>query len=337
MSEVDNLLKSIVSSTEAAKLAVEELNQNVSSPVQESNDLVQNLLQKSRQKEPEGISLLSLKNQALLSYINNLVLVALGKIERLESDENAERCSEAVERTIVQRVTLEKGVKPLERKISYQIENLVKAYNKMESRQKEVVKKDHEKDENDQESSNEIDSEEEENDDELAFRPDASALTKLASKTTGISSSSATTSSEKYKPPKISAVAPPTSLRETGSKGDKTKRLQSMEEYLQEQSDLPTAEASIGSTIVAHGRGGVKTQHDRKKEKEIQAYEESNFTRLPTAQTKKNFRQKQRDLANQFAGEDWSMFNNNDTKMSEGTSRKRKPKTSWDRVKKKHS
>lgn len=98
---------------------------------------------------------------------------------------------------------------------------------------------------------------------------------------------------------------------------------------------MPMVEASVGSTIVEHGRGGVKTQHDRKKEREIQTYEEDNFVRLPTSQTKKSFKEKQRDIRNQFAGEDWSMFNNNKDVTRQGTSRKRKATTVWDKVKKK--
>ena len=67
---------------------------------------------------------------------------------------------------------------------------------------------------------------------------------------------------------------------------------------------------------------------------EIQTYEEDNFVRLPTSQTKKSFKEKQRDIRNQFAGEDWSMFNNNKDVTRQGTSRKRKATTVWDKVKK---
>lgn len=109
-----------------------------------------------------------------------------------------------------------------------------------------------------------------------------------------------------------------------------------MEEYLAESSDLPQAESSIGATIVDHGRGGVKTSRDKQKEKEIQRYEESNFTRLPSTATKKTFKQKMAERANTFAGEDWSMFNNK-RDLKDGTSRKRKAGTAWDRVKRRHA
>ncbi|CAK9439232.1 uncharacterized protein LODBEIA_P34550 [Lodderomyces beijingensis] len=355
MSELDALLSSIISSSKATKLAVDELTETLSSASEDYPDFIHNLLEKSKQAEPEGISLLQLKNQALASYINNLALIVLSHLERLEEhgdndnsdgeNKKQDDRDEAIQRSIVQRVTLEKGVKPLERKITYQIENLVRAYNKMEAQQKAASQKaesaanlaDSELGSSHDQS--ELDSDEE---DELAYRPDASSFAKLAKQGPASTGTSSTTS-EKYKPPKISAMAPPTSTKSAaaattpGTASDKaTKRLQSMEEYLQDQSDLPMAEASIGSTIVQHGRGGVKTQHDRQKEREIQRYEEANFTRLPTTQTKKSFREKQRDLANQFAGEDWSMFSSrNDRDLSKDTSRKRKAGTSWDRAKKK--
>ncbi|CAD1812206.1 Sas10/Utp3/C1D family protein [Candida parapsilosis] len=330
MSDIDSILKSIITSTKAADAAVESLvseNAKVDHP-----GFITNLLEKSGQSEVEGISLLSLKNQALASYVNNLLLIVLGQLDRLENNGNNNLKNEAIERSIVQRVTLEKGVKPLEKKINYQIENLMKAFSKAESQDLQA-KKEQEQDsgdsddaKDDEKEDNDIDSDEE---DEMAFRPDAAALARLAPQ------ASKTSTSEKYRPPKISAMAPPTS-KDADAKTAPTQKLQSMEEYLQEQSDLPTAEASIGSTIVSHGRGGVKTQHDRKKEKEIQTYEEANFTRLPTAQTKKSFRQKQRDMANQFAGEDWSIFNK-EKDLDSGTSRKRKPTTSWDRAKRKRT
>ncbi|KAI5952627.1 hypothetical protein KGF54_003494 [Candida jiufengensis] len=330
MSNIDSILNSIITSTRSANLAVQDLINSESNV--ETPELIKNLQQKSNQSELEGISLLSLKNQSLTSYINNLALIVLGQLDRLENDDSENIRSDAITRSIVQRVTLEKGVKPLEKKLNYQIENLLKAYNKENDSYQRKQNENEEEIEENEKGEEQIDSEDE--DDELAFRPDASALAKLAPKSDLKDSKS--DSNEKYKPPKISAIAPPSSFKDSTEKPEKNQKLQSMEEYLQEQSDLPTAEASIGSTIVGHGRGGVKTSHDRKKDQEIQNYEESNFTRLPTTQTKKSFKQKQRDMANQFAGEDWSMFNgNNDKNLSSGTSRKRKATTSWDRAKKK--
>ncbi|KAG7661831.1 uncharacterized protein J8A68_004657 [[Candida] subhashii] len=347
MADVDKLLNEIITSINATKTSVEELIQTTKSTTKTHPELIDTLLSKTGTKQIEGVSLLSLKNQALASYVTNLALVVLGQIERISQDEeeNGEKHRlEAIKRTIVQRVCLEKGVKPLEKKINYQLDKMVRAYGRMEADEAKIEEKLHHKsgseDDEDEEEEGDNSEDEESEDDNLAYRPDAAALAKLAPKSTKTKSTSALTteSNEKYKPPKISAMAPPSAIRDIDAKdkSNKNRKLQSMEEYLNEQSDMPSLEASIGSTIVDHGRGGVKTQHDRNKEREIQTYEESNFIRLPQNQTKKSFKQKQRDMANQFAGEDWSIFNN-DRSISSTTSRKRKPGSVWDRVKKKRT
>lgn len=337
MSKVDTLLKEIISSTKSAEDSVKGLIAFVKGSSSQHPELVRNLLAKSN-LPLEGVSLLGLKNESLASYINNIVLVVLAHLERLEND--LDTGSSAVERSIVQRVTLEKGVKPLEKKLSYQLDKMIRAYGRMEQDEMKAEQKLSDKG---SEEAVESDSEDDSEDDELAYRPDASSLAKLTSSKTKLKPSSAAVSpsNEKYRPPKISAMAPPTAAKshdiDAHMTSSKNRKLQSMEEYLQEQSDVPMMEASVGSTIVEHGRGGVKTQHDRKKEQEIQTYEEDNFVRLPTNQTKKSFKEKQRDIRNQFAGEDWSMFNNNKDVTRQGTSRKRKATTVWDRVKKKKS
>lgn len=355
MSNIDTLLKDIITSTKSTKSSVDELVSYIQESASSHPELVENLIKKSSHTSKlEGVSLLSLKNESLVSYINNLILIVLSQLERLESNNDVdveEKKLEVVKRSIVQRVTLEKGVKPLEKKINYQLDKMVRAYGRMEQdelKAEQKLNEDKESEgegEDDDEDEEESEDDDDDEDDNLQYRPDASALAKLAptsTKSKKSSSSSTTTeeSNEKYKPPKISAMAPPTAISQKDidakSNNGKNRKVQSMEEYLQEQSDMPSVDASIGSTIIDHGRGGVKTAHDRRKEKEIQDYEENNFVRLPTNQTKKSFKEKQRDLRNQFAGEDWSMFNNKDV-TKEGTSRKRKVGTVWDRVKKKKS
>ncbi|RCK57918.1 U3 small nucleolar ribonucleoprotein LCP5 [Candida viswanathii] len=349
MSSIDTILKDIITSTKTTKTSVDDLLTHIQESSTTHPELVTNLLKKSttstsQGSKLEGVSLLSLKNESLVAYINNLIMIVMSQIERLDDDDEGteDRRLEAVKRSIVQRVTLEKGVKPLEKKINYQLDKMVRAYGRMEQDELKAEQKLNEEEEGDEESDEKEDEEDEESEDEeddnLQYRPDASTLAKLAPSSSKSRKSTTSESNEKYKPPKISAMAPPTAISQKDidakSNTGKNRKVQSMEEYLQEQSDMPTVDASIGSTIVAHGRGGVKTSHDRRKEKEIQYYEENNFVRLPTSQTKKSYKEKQRDMRNQFAGEDWSMFNNKDV-TKEGTSRKRKSGTVWDRVKKK--
>lgn len=338
---VDDLLKGIISSLETTKQAVDSILKGTDSEAEQYPMLVQNLLKKLNIDKLEGVSLLSLKNSSLLSYLNNLVLIILTHIQRLDEDAkgNTEDARlKSVENTIVQRVCLEKGIKPLEKKLNYQLDKMVRAYNRMETDESQVIKKVQEHNENKNEGDEDDDSSDEE-DDALSYRPDSAALAKMTQSNPSSKQAEAnddTESQEKYRPPKFSAMAPPKADPTAGSgKSSHTRKLQSMEEYLRENSDLPQLESSIGSTIVDNGRAGVKTSFDKNKEQQIQRYEEENFTRLPTTMTKKSYQQKQSDMVNNFAGEDWSMFNNN--RKLEETSRKRKPSSVWDKVKKRRS
>lgn len=343
---VDELLSGIVQSLGQTAKAVESADQKF---IEEGDlllpTMVKDLLAKS-QGELEGMSLLALKENALLAYVNNLAVVLLTHIERLQNGADSEKLeqikSKAVQGTVEQRACLEKGVKPLEKKLNYQLEKMVRAFHRMEEDNAKIEAKINEQVENgaagSENSSSESDSEsdsDDEDEDALSYKPDSSALAKMTKKPYKRKERESETS-EKYRPPKISAAAPPRQFDDRAGPKQHTRKLQSMEEYLAESSDLPQAESSIGSTIVDHGRGGVKTSRDKKREQEIQKYEENNFTRLPSTATKKTFKQKMAERANNFAGEDWSMFNNK-RNLKEGTSRKRKSGTTWDRVKRRQT
>lgn len=341
MSSVNELLKGIVASLEQTESAVHDVEEKYTVHEKEYiPTMIQDLVEKSS-SSLEGMSLLSLKNEALLSYVNSLVLVLLTHLERLRLDAKEEKVEaakrKAVESSVQQRVCLEKGIKPLEKKLTYQLDKTVRLFHKMEEDNARMEEKVAEAAENGEEEADSESEEEQESegsdddDDALLYRPDASALKKMAKSSLEKGKSE---SDGKYRPPKISAAAMPTKNFDDRAISAKSKRkLQSMEEYLRESSDLPQAEASIGSSILGHGRGGVKTNRDSQKEREIQRYEEANFTRLPSTATKKTHRQKMAERANTFAGEDWSMFNNRRS-LKEGTSRKRKAGTAWDRAKK---
>ncbi|RLV86524.1 U3 small nucleolar ribonucleoprotein LCP5 [Meyerozyma sp. JA9] len=319
---VDDLLQGIIDSAEATQRSVSALEKSLSTDT--VPELVQDMLKKLGQSAPEGLSLLSLKNSALLSYINQIALVTLCHLKRMHGDDVEEARNQAIENSIAQRVCLEKGVKPLEKKLNYQLEKMIGSYVKMKENEQKL-----EQSLEKNGSVEDSDSDAESDDEKLAHRPDAAALAKLSKP----KDSDTTSTKEKYRPPKISAVAPPT---KDAPVQRSNRKLQSMEEYLRESSDLPQVDQSIGTNIVDHGRGGIKTQAERKREKEIQDYEESNFIRLPSTSTKTSAKQKRHNMMNTFAGEDWSMFNNS-RDISSSTSRKRKPNSVWDRVKRKRT
>lgn len=320
MASVNDLLKGMDQSLASTYENITKIIDVIDS--QEHPELVQELL-KDEANKLENVSLLDLKNNCMTAYLNEIILIILAQLERINErgDKSVDSIrGQAIERSIIQRVTLERGIKPLEKKLNYQLEKMVTSYHKMETDSKQVNNGENARSSKDVLNSDSHSSDSES--DELSYRPDASTLLKNSLKTT---------TSESYKPPKISAMAPPSTQTEPRNN---SKKLQSMEEFLKDSSDLPLEEKSIGVNIVNHGRGGIKTNKDREKERELQRYEEDNFIRLPTTVSKTDKHKKRKDMENTFAGEDWSMFSNS-RNISNSTSRKRKATSAWDKVKRK--
>lgn len=297
----------------------------------------------------DKVSLLSLKNGSMLSYLSSLMVV-LG--EKLGKDGVASR---GREEAIEQRVVLERGVKPLEKKLGYQLDKLTRAYMRMEADlQASQVSSTSGKEKEKEAAEEEEDSSESE--DETQFRPNGSAMVtgktsgkasgKASAEANAASSADAEASGSIYRPPKISAALPPQhhfedkfNAQEHKDKSSRS-RMQAMEEYLKETSEQPEWEASIGANIVNHGRGGVKTSRDTERERDIQRFEEENFTRLNPNGSKVDKRlKKQREISakvNMIAGEDFSIFNSK-RKLEESTSRRgsKKSRNAWERAKRK--
>ncbi|OLL26301.1 hypothetical protein NEOLI_001480 [Neolecta irregularis DAH-3] len=119
-----------------------------------------------------GISLLILKNDLHLSYLQNLVFLILLRLRGEEIQDHP-----VVWQLIENRVWIERGINPLETKLRYSIEKLLKAAEK-----RDIVN---------------------ETPDALLYKPNPSALVSQVA-------DSAETETV-YRPPKISSMAPPTS------------------------------------------------------------------------------------------------------------------------------
>ncbi|OUM54812.1 hypothetical protein BVG19_g4244 [[Candida] boidinii] len=370
---LDNLLTQISDSIKLASTSIDSLSDLIDD-THNYPDLIKSLINNSsassllKKEDLEGVSLLSLKNSSMLSYLNNLSIILNARVNQVTVPKSSKSSKDnksnklidneirnkAIENAVTQRVILDKGVKSLEKKLGYQLDKFTNAYRRREKETNELTeKKTKELEDGDEDEDNEDEDDEGDEDDEdnaFSFRPDASAMIKASKgtatvKQTGRSNSESAdgdigdedgkeASSEKYKPPKISAMLPPTNPRDIDSNDNSGKRrrnLQSMDEYLAELGDAPTVEHSIGATIIDSGRS-MKTDKDRKKEEEITRYEEDNFTRLPTKATKISAKEKAKKKKNEFFGEDWSMFDNT-RDFNESASRKRKPGSAWDRAK----
>lgn len=266
-------------------------------------------------RQLEKVSLLTLKNASLLAYVNSLMVVVGEKLGRTDASAKSGRAQ-----SVEHRVVLERGVRPLEKKLAYQLDKLVRAYTRMEGEYEAAEKRAlaaqdeaaagrdsgngasgdeaarggrsrANADDDADEGSNSDDSDSDSETEAQAFRPNAAGLIGRSARdkhTAGAAPAAGTDDApaEAYKPPRISAALPPQHHFEDKFDAQQHRdrsgknRMQAMEEYVREVSEQPDWEASVGANIVDHGKGGVKTLRDTQREQRIKDYEEDNFTRV---------------------------------------------------------
>lgn len=272
----------------------------------------------------DGISLLDTKNEILLSYLQNIVFLLLLQVRQLSGNSlpqtngqtNASTQQEEVVKKLTElRMYLEKGVRPLEGRLKYQIDKVLKAAGDAERAQQSSRGKKHKNSDSDANSSAESgdgsdnsvqSSDDEEEIDELAYRPNLAAFSKTAKAEEQAQSTASKSTDGIYRPPKIKPTALPAEFSDRRSDRDARRPAKSrvIDEFVSaEMSAAPMAEPSIGSTIRAGGRE-VRTQRDREKEMERRSYEETNFVRLPKESKKERAKQGGKRQAG-FGGEDW--------------------------------
>ncbi|PGH00238.1 U3 small nucleolar ribonucleoprotein LCP5 [Blastomyces parvus] len=290
---------------------------------------------------PDGISLLDTKNEIFLSYLQNLVFVVLLQLRNLSErrssdkkngagqgdDQDASLHKNAVKKLTELRVFLERGVRPLEGRLKYQVDKVLKAAEDAERTQQDTASKPKKSRKGTKElgeggdssgsdsetgsgsdSDGSEDSEEEDEDvDELAYRPNLAAFsrgTQDQEKSKGPSKKDA--SDGIYRPPKIKPTALPTATPDSreGKGGRRTAKSAIIDEFVSaEMSSAPTAEPSIGTTIRAGGRT-VRSERERAQELERRTYEEGNFVRLPK-ESKKERAKRGGNRPGGYGGEDW--------------------------------
>ncbi|EXJ67679.1 uncharacterized protein A1O5_09025 [Cladophialophora psammophila CBS 110553] len=282
----------------------------------------------------EGISLLDTKNDLLLSYIQSLAILVVIKLRSGYAEEpSTDLVSEVVKHLVDLRVYLERGVRPLESKLKYQIDKVVRAAEEAERRaarrtavdqgaKKQPASKTPQGNvnlSNEFESGSEESAEDDvlensytEGDMSVGPRPAALLRNMAAQKKEDRSVKPRSAPNGAYKPPRIT----PTAMPEPVSHRDRDpptrkRRSQLLDEYIDEEfSTAPLAQPSIGSnsTIVKHGRGAMSAK-EREKERERTEYEERNFVRLPAeskAERRKARLRGEMDKRDLFGGEDWT-------------------------------
>ncbi|KLU82328.1 hypothetical protein MAPG_01401 [Magnaporthiopsis poae ATCC 64411] len=287
-----------------------------------------------------GISLLDVKNELLLSYLQNLVFLILLKTRTAKSSSASRtgqrpvtELNDAVVKKLVElRLYLEKGVRPLEDKLRYQIEKVLRAVDDAERQEKAeaaagaaTVKggKRSEADSNSTSGSDDDNSGDDDDDDDadeapgpkiadLQYRPNPAAFVRPPGADDDNSSGSGKRSSKDgiYRPPKIAPTSMPTAERRDRAadrRGGKQLRSATMDEFVNDElSAAPVAQPSIGTNIAGRGRH-VKTAAERRDEAERQAYEETHFVRLQEGKKERARKEKLAAAAGRmnFGGEEW--------------------------------
>lgn len=262
----------------------------------------------------DGISLLDVKNELLLSYLQNLIFLILLKLrsrsgEDSGGDQTLHPQDEVVKKLVELRVYLEKGVRPLENRLKYQIDKIVRSADDATRKSTQATKKLEARESKahaDSDSGSDVsDAGSDEADEEangMSYGPRAAQISRPRSNPREKASSASKDGI--YRPPKITPVSMPTPEGREQRQARRPGKSATLDEFVAtELSSAPIAQPSIGSTIVDGGRR-MKSERERKEEAERREYEESNFTRLP-AQSKKELRKKGRGRDGGFGGEEW--------------------------------
>ena len=282
-----------------------------------------------------GVSLLDAKSEIFLSYLQALALRNLHVIRSFRDGASVEDVlalsDEITAKLAEHRVYLERGVRPLEQKMKYQIERAVHLAGEEERgavrREKQMKSKNSVEDgdgEGVDSGSSSDDSDDEgdahtSNANATAFRPGTFAAPQTPADS---ARNFRSRDGAVYRPPRISATSMPTT-ESHDSKPTKPARSRTLDEYIStELSAAPAAEPSIGSTIAASGRRTKNTQ-EVAREKERRDYEETHLMRLPPESKKERAKQKARERRSGFGGEEWQGLGESADRIGEVTRRRK--------------
>ena len=293
----------------------------------------------------DGISLIDVKNDCLLSYLQNLSYLILLKLRGLrtkvteeDAGRNIQEADKLEEDTVKKLVELrhyvEKGVWPLESKLKYQVEKVVRAASDVNMKKtkdtKRKSKNSRENEDSDSEaerSSNSSGSASRRSSspeiDELSYRPNPSALLQQNRSAAApiLNGRASKSSSDVYRPPRITPTAyPSTTSSNREKRAKKPLRSSIVDEFItNELSAAPAAQPSVGSAIDGRGRR-TKSNAERAAEAERAAYEEENFIRLPQETKKERAKlAKGRPRENGYGGEEWRLLSNDADRIQKVT------------------
>ncbi|TVY14060.1 Uncharacterized protein LARI1_G007051 [Lachnellula arida] len=264
----------------------------------------------------DGISLLDVKNELFLSYLQNLVFLIVLKLRNRKNsssddEEEVESLDDKVVNKLVElQVYLEKGVRPLESRLKYQIDKVLRAAEDSKRIEDASQPKTNGKLSRDDDSSEEEGSEDDDAElnngaaldqiDDQQHMPNPTAFARVAPSADDRESAR----DGVYKPPRIQATAMPTTTGPREKMDKKANKSATLEEFVNtELSTAPFAEPSIGTTTIAGGRRR-KSEKQLNDEAERKEYEEKNYVRLPKESKKERAKNKGGKDAG-YGGEEW--------------------------------
>ncbi|KAI1328359.1 U3 small nucleolar ribonucleoprotein lcp5-like protein [Xylariaceae sp. FL0255] len=269
-----------------------------------------------------GVSLLDVKNELLLSYLQNLVFLILIKIRNAKSSASSEEDeapkelpADVVKKLVELRLYLDKGVRPLEERLRFQLDKIVRAADDAERDEERAVAKGKQDDDDDSDSEtgsgSEEDSDGEDGDRAEAKKSDAKHGPAFGNFAAPVSTGMAAAAQDKtgvYRPPKITPTVMPTTENRRERAERRPAKSAAMSEYINEELSIaPSAQPSVGSNVVFGGRK-VKTAAEREVEDRRREYEETNFVRLPKEskqQRAEKNKSERRSAKMSFGGEEW--------------------------------
>lgn len=256
----------------------------------------------------DGISLLDVKNELLLSYLQNLVFLIILKLRARKEKQELGPQDEVVQKLVELRVYLEKGVRPLENRLKYQIDRIIRAAEDAGRKAAQDSKNAKSKPAH-ADAGGSSDEDEDSDASDAASNGAAEEISgprpgRFARDKTSAASRTAASKDGIYRPPRIAPVSMPTTEGREERAVRRPGKSATLDEFVAtELSSAPIAQPSIGSTIVEGGRR-MKSDRERKEEAERREYEESNYVRLP-AKTKKEMAKDRSRNRGGFGGEEW--------------------------------
>ncbi|KAL9614009.1 MAG: hypothetical protein Q9167_001489 [Letrouitia subvulpina] len=242
----------------------------------------------SLKPQPEGTSLFDIKNELLLAYLQNLSFLILFKLQNQSHSQHQlppTTQNEVTEKLIALRIYLEKGVRPLESRLKYQVDKLLLAASEADASAKPLSQQNPRNPTRRKKGSSASASDSaDENVDgivepsDLSHRPNPAAM--MAPNTTPQNARDERGKDDVYRPPRITPVAPPTTTTAAQSREAKARDKRQQKSHLldtfvrEELSSAPLTEMSIGAGSGLKGK-------EAERERERREYEETRLVRLP--------------------------------------------------------